>query len=99
MGSSLQVLDDTVGVGATDGANNAPLLFGRGNEEDGSSLGSATSKNNDIADFRSSMRVLGKSHLDAAKLEYEQKERDRLQVAAAQKATADVEEEKVLGKL
>ena len=91
MGSSLQVLDDT--VGATDGANNAPRLFG--DDEDGSSLGSATSKNNDVADFSSSMRLLGQSHLDAAKLEYEQKERDRLQVAAAQKATADVEEKKV----
>eukprot|EP00956_Cyclotella_meneghiniana_P026140 scaffold55858_cov100-Cyclotella_meneghiniana.AAC.1 len=91
MGSSLQVLDDT--VGATDGANNAPRLFG--DDEDGSSLGSATSKNNDVADFSSSMRLLGQSHLEAAKLEYEQKERDRVQVAAAQKATADVEEKKV----
>ena len=91
MGSSLQVLDDT--VGATDGARNAPRLFG--DDEDGSSLGSATSKNNDVADFSSSMRLLGQSHLDAAKLEYEQKERDRLQVAAAQKATADVEEKKI----
>ena len=85
MGSSLQVLDEE--VNATNGADNAPHIFDhncQGNDDE-SSLASSASKNNNTSMFSKSIEDLGKNHFEVAKLIYEQKETDRLQIAEAAK--------------
>ena len=69
MGSSLQVLDEE--VNSTNSADNAPHIFDRNHQDndDGSSLASSASKNNDISMFSKSIEDLGKSHFEAAKLD------------------------------
>ena len=99
MGTSHQVLNEE--VNATDGAENAPHIFDGGThkddgDDDNLSIGSGgTNKSNDVALFSKSIGELGKSHLIAVKLENDKKERGRLQIAQAQKATVRVEEKKV----
>ena len=65
-------------------------------DDDNLSIGSGgTNKSNDVALFSKSIGELGKSHLIAVKLENDKKERGRLQIAQAQKASVRVEEKKV----